>query len=87
MNVFMKYIQAMGIQLVAIWFLFYLGYQICYVVSGIWLSKWTDDSTLNNNTLVNTSEFTETRDMYLGIYGGFSAAQGRSQQKKLNIML
>ena len=60
--------------------IFFLMYQIASVLSNLWLSAWTENDILKNETLRNESVFgniyDSTQNMYLGIYGGLGFAQG-----------
>ncbi|XP_070178633.1 multidrug resistance-associated protein 1-like [Littorina saxatilis] len=52
-------------------------YHVAYVTSDIFLSQWTDDTRLNNLTLLppNSTERLSLNDYYLALYGGFGALQ------------
>jgi ATP-binding cassette subfamily C (CFTR/MRP) protein 1 len=45
-------------------------FQSFSIGSNIWLSKWSSDQNVQNDTGL--------RDMYLGVYGAFGAGQGRN---------
>ena len=45
-------------------------------MSDMWLSKWTEDITLNNEAAKNSTEFTEQKNMYLAVYVVIGVTQG-----------
>ena len=54
----------------------FLLFGVSSVLSSLWLTRWTEDSVLQNATLANTSIYVQHRDLYLGVYGGFGVMQG-----------
>lgn len=48
-------------------------FQVFAVGSSIWLSKWSSDSSL----VVNGTQDTSKRDMYLAVYAGLGLGQGK----------
>lgn len=75
-RVYWTYFAAQGSGAVFLYFLTLFIYQGAVVLSSVWLSIWTEDPLMANSTLVNTSQYTSKRDMYLGVYGGFGGVQG-----------
>ncbi|KAK2159275.1 hypothetical protein LSH36_155g02029 [Paralvinella palmiformis] len=75
LSVFGMYIKALGIWNTVMFVMFFVMFQAASVGSNIWLSKWTDDPTINNGSLVNTSYYNNLRNKYLGVYGGLGALQ------------
>ena len=55
------------------------------VVSSLWLTDWTEDKTLQNSSLVNSTLFANKRDRYLGVYGGFGILQGKKDFSGLGL--
>ncbi|RUS91376.1 hypothetical protein EGW08_000893 [Elysia chlorotica] len=45
------------------------------IASGIWLSDWTSDKYLANETHVGTGKYTSETNLYLGVYSAISAVQ------------
>ena len=78
-SVFFTYCAALGLCNAIMWFLFFILFQVASVLSNVWLSVWTEDTLLNNNTMANTTKYADRRDMYLGVYGGLGVAQGMSR--------
>lgn len=56
----------------------FVAYHVASLASNIYLSKWTDDTTLQNFTAfpANSSLRMDRNNYYLSLYGGFGAAQG-----------
>lgn len=63
----MYYFKFVGNMVMALTLVSYIGSQICTVMSNIWLTKWSNDA---------NSTDPDTRDMYLGVYGGLGFGQG-----------
>ena len=76
MTVFVAYCKALGLCNAFIVLFFFLVYQAASLYSNIWLSSWTEDNLLKNDSLYNTSKYTDRRDLYLGVYGGLGLLQG-----------
>ena len=76
-SVFFGYVAALGLLNAILWFLFFILFQVASVLSNVWLSVWTEDPLLNNNTMANTSQYANKRDLYLGVYGGLGVVQGK----------
>ena len=72
------YIKSLGVTLTCGMFVFFLLAQVASIFSNVWLSEWTSDPLLKNATLSNTSRFSNRQNLFLGIYGAFSGAQGRT---------
>ncbi len=73
----MTYIKALGLIWSILLVLFFLLYQAASVMSNVWLSEWTEDPILKNDSIpTNSSTYVNKRDMYLGVYGGLGAMQG-----------
>ncbi|XP_060027480.1 ATP-binding cassette sub-family C member 2 isoform X2 [Erinaceus europaeus] len=71
-SVYMKYLQAVGKNLIFFIFLAYTINSVAFIGSNLWLSLWTSDSKTYNGTDYPASQ----RDMRLGVYGALGAAQG-----------
>ena len=80
---FFDYIRALGTIFTVFWFIFFVGYQLFSVLSNIWLSVWTEDPVISNSTIVDTPYYIDTRNMYLGVYGGLGGLQGKIFEFKL----
>lgn len=57
-------------------FKFCVKFQGSYLASCVWLKFWSEDPLVLNSTLVNTTEYAEKRNMYLGVYGGLGGVEG-----------
>ncbi|XP_046577414.1 multidrug resistance-associated protein 1-like [Haliotis rubra] len=77
LNVFLAYGRAIGLWTILFSLVMFALFQAMSVTSNTWLSKWTDDSSLNNLTILpsNSSERIEKNNYYLGIYGVLGVAQ------------
>ncbi|XP_048239473.1 ATP-binding cassette sub-family C member 2-like [Haliotis rufescens] len=77
LNVFLAYGRAIGLWTVVFSLIMYALFQVMSVMSASWLSKWTDDTSLNNLTLLpsNSSGRLEKNNYYLGVYGVLGVAQ------------
>ena len=76
LSVYASYLSAIGTLNSTAILVFFLLYQACSVYSSIWLSDWTSDTVLNNDTLKNTSQYEQRQDLRLGVYGALGVAQG-----------
>ena len=75
----MAYGRALGIIMVSISTLFFAMYMTMSVLSSVWLSVWSQDQLLANDSIPITSPvYVQRRDLYLGIYGGMGLLQGKS---------
>lgn len=74
-KIFVKYARAVGLIASLIIFTIFLGYQGASVGANIWLSLWTDDKDLANQSNANTTEYQDKNYMYLGGYAGFGIGQ------------
>ena len=52
--------------------LFNMVFQGFSIGSNVWLSVWSNDQSIGNNT-----QDTSKRDLYLGVYGALGAGQGK----------
>ncbi|KAK3596597.1 hypothetical protein CHS0354_020940 [Potamilus streckersoni] len=76
MAVYLKYFKAIGGISTIFIFLFFILYNAANVGSSVWLSAWTDDKYLKENTdIANTSEYQARNNMYLGVYAAFGLTQ------------
>ncbi|PVD27025.1 hypothetical protein C0Q70_12175 [Pomacea canaliculata] len=75
LSVYREYFTAMG----NIAWIFILGFFVLYqgasLAANIWLSEWTDDSTLANISMAGTKEYNDLNALYLGVYGGLGVVQ------------
>lgn len=69
MQVYYYYIRNMGYGLFTACVLSYTLFQLFSAYSSIWLSSWSDNNSLGNQT-------SSDRDLYLSVYGGLGAGQG-----------
>lgn len=76
--VYLAYVKALGTVAWGFIVLFYFLFQGSSLTANIWLSSWTDDTTLANTSLAGTPEYNALNAMYLGVYGGLGAAQAVS---------
>ena len=44
--------------------------------ANVWLSQWTDDPFLKNQSNAGDAAYTEKNDLYLGVYGAMGFVQG-----------
>ena len=79
-SVFWSYVRALGKVYALLWWLMFIGYQLFSVLSNIWLSEWTEDPVIANASIVDTPYYEDTRNLYLGVYGGLGGAQGTVMQ-------
>lgn len=68
----MFYIRAVGFALSAIIIISNVLQRIAEVSGDVWLSKWTDDTTIYINGTVDTTQ----RYMRLSVYAGIGLMQG-----------
>ncbi|XP_067676618.1 multidrug resistance-associated protein 1-like isoform X2 [Haliotis asinina] len=77
LQVYLSYFKALGVWHVVLAMSMYVLYEAFQVSGQIWLSRWTDDVTLGNTSLLpNSTERRQRNDYYMGIYGLFGALQG-----------
>ena len=76
----MRYARAMGITGVIWTFISIIVYQAINAYSNIWLTFWTEDPYLKNQSLVNTTEYSDTNNVYIIVY----TVMGLVQSKMLN---
>ena len=72
MHVFMSYINAVGRGISLIIIFLYTLNNAAQVGASFWLSAWADDPKPINGTVDK-----DLRNLRLGVYGAFGAAQGR----------
>ena len=77
LSVFISYCKSLGLVLAVLLLLFFLLYQLASVASSVWLSQWTEDKILKNGSLINSTVYQKRQNLFLGIYGGLGAAQGK----------
>lgn len=66
--VYKHYLKSFGVVYSILTILLIIVFQIFSVGSNVWISKWSSDKTVGNNT--------EKRDMYIAVYAAFGVAQG-----------
>lgn len=76
-SVYLSYCRALGLSIFLIILLLFGLFEATSVVSNLWLTNWTEDKTMQNSSLANSSSFAHKRDLYLGVYGGFGILQGK----------
>ncbi|KAK7079415.1 Canalicular multispecific organic anion transporter 1, partial [Halocaridina rubra] len=69
MDVYKYYLKSVGVLSSLLTIIFYIASQGCTVGSSIWLSKWSEEP------VVNGTQDSQKRDMYLGVYGAFGIGQ------------
>ncbi|XP_021341468.1 multidrug resistance-associated protein 1-like [Mizuhopecten yessoensis] len=74
-QIFMKYARAIGLIATIFILILFIAYQGVSLTSNIWLSLWTDDKDLANQTNANTTEYQNKNYMYLGGYAAFGIGQ------------
>uniref|UniRef100_A0A8C3UX25 ABC-type glutathione-S-conjugate transporter n=1 Tax=Catharus ustulatus TaxID=91951 RepID=A0A8C3UX25_CATUS len=73
-SMYVRYLRAVGWCL-SFWIVMgYVGQNVAYVGSNLWLSDWTDDSV----RYLNQTYPTHLRDLRIGVYGALGVAQGES---------
>lgn len=75
-SVYLSYCRALGLPFFLVILLLFGLFEATSVVSSLWLTDWTEDKTMQNSSLVNSTMFAYKRDLYLGVYGGFGVLQG-----------
>lgn len=68
-EVYSHYIKSIGIKLAAATIILNFAFQAFQIGSNLWLTKWSSDKEVANNT--------SKRDMYLGVYGALGFGQGK----------
>lgn len=66
--VYKYYLKSFGVFYTVLTILLIIIFQAFSVGSNVWISKWSSDKTVGNDT--------EKRDMYIGVYAGFGLGQG-----------
>ncbi|CAG2221076.1 ABCC3 [Mytilus edulis] len=75
-SVFVTFIKAMGMTTIGAAFFLLFTSRALQVYSNFWITYWTSDSYLKNETLMQTDEYHNKQLYYLGIYGLFGCLQG-----------
>nr|XP_034320755.1 multidrug resistance-associated protein 1 isoform X2 [Crassostrea gigas] len=76
LSVIITYIKAMGVVGSFLSMLFVLLFQGLNAFSNFWLTFWTEDDVIKNQTLVNTQEYADRKYYYLIIYTILGVLQG-----------
>ena len=71
-HVYMHYLQSVGAFLTIITIILNVVFQVFAIGSSLWLSEWSSDTSI----LVNGTQDTGKRDMYLSVYAGLGLGQG-----------
>lgn len=71
LSVYGYYIRAIGIMSTCMTVVFYILSQACTVGSNVWLTAWSSESALQNET----GQDPAVRDKYLGVYGALGIGQ------------
>lgn len=71
-QVYVYYLTSVGAFLSIATIAMTIGFQGFSIGSNLWLSKWSSD----NTTVINGTQDTSKRDLYLGVYAAFGLAQG-----------
>ena len=77
-SVYLTYGRALGLTMTLLIFGACTLFQTTSVISSLWLTKLTADPVLQNASAANTSHLLHLRNLYLGVYGGLGAVQGRA---------
>ncbi|KAL5020060.1 hypothetical protein ScPMuIL_002952 [Solemya velum] len=75
-RVFVAFAKAMGIVVAILVFVFMTLFQGLNVYSNYWLTYWTEDPYLKNQSLTNTTTYEEKFITYLSVYTVLGIAQG-----------
>ncbi|XP_047488964.1 multidrug resistance-associated protein 1-like isoform X5 [Penaeus chinensis] len=70
-SVYGYYVRAIGIMSTCLTVVFYVLSQACTVGSNVWLTAWSSESALQNET----GQDPAVRDKYLGVYGALGVGQ------------
>lgn len=76
-SVFVTFIKAMGMTTIGAAFFLLFTSRALQVYSTFWITYWTSDSYLKNETLMQTDEYHNKQLYYLGTYGLFGCLQGK----------
>lgn len=68
-DVYKHYLKSIGFTLTILTVILNLVFQGFSIGSNVWLSRWSNDKNVGNDTGL--------RDMYLGVYGAFGFGQGK----------
>ena len=77
LSVITTYIKAMGVVGTFFSLLFIVLFQGLNAYSNFWLTFWTEDDVIKNQTLVMTQEYVDRKNYYLIIYTILGLLQGR----------
>lgn len=66
--VYKHYLKSFGVFYTVLTILLIIVFQVFSVGSNVWISIWSNDKTVGNDT--------EKRDIYIAVYAGFGVAQG-----------
>lgn len=69
-EIYKNYIQSIGVFLTVTSLFLIFAFQAFEIGANLWLTRWATDKTAATDN--------SSRDMYLGVYGGFGLAQGKS---------
>jgi hypothetical protein len=78
--VYLAYFKAAGPVPFAAALLCYGAFRAFSVIANFWLSHWTEDPFLNNQSVWGTQLFIETNHQYLLVYGLMGLAQCKLQK-------
>uniref|UniRef100_A0A1B6EGY9 ABC-type glutathione-S-conjugate transporter n=1 Tax=Clastoptera arizonana TaxID=38151 RepID=A0A1B6EGY9_9HEMI len=70
-QVYLYYLKSVGGLLTIATIALNIVYQVFSIGSNVWLSEWSSDTSI----IVNGTQDTSKRDMYLGVYAGFGLGQ------------
>ncbi|XP_071095143.1 multidrug resistance-associated protein 1-like [Haliotis cracherodii] len=71
-GVFLMYGRAAGLPSFIVAVLLFLTYQVINSWAGFYLTAWTEDPRLTNDTTVTTETFVDVNYRYLGVYASFA---------------
>ncbi|XP_061170519.1 multidrug resistance-associated protein 1-like [Saccostrea echinata] len=75
-SVILTYIKAMGVIGTVLSMLFVMLFQGLNAYGNFWLTFWTEDEIIKNQTLVTTQEYSDRKYYYLAIYTVLGVLQG-----------
>lgn len=85
-SIFSEYIHAVGTRFIVLIVSSVIAFQATAVYANVWLSEWTDDLLLGNDTIDHEGAMYRSRnDLYLGIYGFLGIIQGNDNRVNLVI--
>ncbi|XP_014786272.1 multidrug resistance-associated protein 1 [Octopus bimaculoides] len=77
-RVYINYIKAFGVLLFISMLFSNLMIHLSNILSSFWLTEWTENPYMLNDSNINTTHYKELTNMYLGGYGGFGLGVGVS---------